>query len=127
MHYFYRILYGVLFISTMGQAQALDSFRWKNRLIVFVSEPANPNLNTQKKLFKELENEVADRDILFLERKVNDEELISRFQLEQNFEGVLLIGKDGGLKFSKPFVVQVQTLFELIDSMPMRKAEMRKH
>ena len=127
MHSLYRILYALLFISTMGQAQVLDSFKWKNRLIVFVSEQDHADVNTQKNQFKELANEVADRDILFLKRSLNDEELTSRYQLDQNFQGVLLIGKDGRLKFSKPFVVQPQTLFELIDSMPMRKAELRNH
>ena len=39
---------------------------------------------------------------------------------------ITLIGKDGGRKLSRSKPVAVQELFGLIDSMPMRQAEMAR-
>jgi hypothetical protein len=44
---------------------------------------------------------------------------------EQNY-AVLLIGKDGGVKLRREVPVTTTELFSLIDSMPMRKREMRE-
>lgn len=44
-----------------------------------------------------------------------------------NFEGLTLIGKDGGIKLKEAFIVNPKTIFELIDSMPMRKNEMNRN
>ncbi len=63
--------------------------------------------------------------MLVLKAHPNNKDLMN-FNLSENFEGVLLIGKDGGLKARHPLLVQPQTLFVLVDGMPMRKAEMRK-
>ena len=37
---------------------------------------------------------------------------------------ILLIGKDGGIKYESSRSVSILRLFELIDSMPMRQDEM---
>jgi hypothetical protein len=39
---------------------------------------------------------------------------------------VLLVGKDGGVKLRSPGPVAAQELFALIDTMPMRRQEMRR-
>ena len=39
---------------------------------------------------------------------------------------VVLIGKDGGVKLRQEEPISVADLFALIDSMPMRKQEMRQ-
>ena len=75
-------------------------------------------------LFEEAAAELKERDMLLLEIEPNNQELV-KFSLSENFEGVLLIGKDGGLKASYKLLVKPKTLFDLVDSMPMRKAEMR--
>lgn len=62
--------------------------------------------------------------MLLLNRQSKSPDLAG-FSLATNFEGVLLIGKDGGIKLKKPFIVKPQTIFDLVDSMPMRRAEMR--
>ncbi|MEL6747685.1 MAG: DUF4174 domain-containing protein, partial [Pseudomonadota bacterium] len=38
----------------------------------------------------------------------------------------LLVGKDGGVKRRAHLPVRLETLFEVIDSMPMRREEMRR-
>lgn len=39
---------------------------------------------------------------------------------------VVLIGLDGGIKLRQNEILQTEKLFSLIDSMPMRRAEMRR-
>lgn len=45
--------------------------------------------------------------------------------ISTDFKGVILVGKDGGVKFKKPFTIPVDDIFVLIDGMPMRKSEIR--
>ena len=80
--------------------------------------------NQQRQIFELKQSQLEERDIILLNRKPKSSEL-SRFSLDGNFQGVLLIGKDGGIKLKKPFIVKPQTIFDLVDSMPMRRAEMR--
>ena len=41
-------------------------------------------------------------------------------------ERILLVGKDGGVKLRSEEPVSIQRIFDLIDSMPMRRREMRE-
>jgi len=116
-------------------SQDLKDYRWKNRVLL-LCEPGK-NLEKSKKqigLFMAHPAEMADRDLVLLiydGRVIRDQE----FQIislkassipEKGFEGVLLLGKDGGIKLKSPFLVKPITIFDLIDSMPMRRAEMRR-
>lgn len=51
-----------------------------------------------------------------------------RSKLHSHGEGfeVMLIGKDGGVKQREAHLVTAQSLFDLIDSMPMRQDEKRR-
>jgi hypothetical protein len=49
----------------------------------------------------------------------------SRFQISREGFEILLIGKDGTVKLRSDKPVSSEDLFALIDSMPMRKREMR--
>ncbi|WP_106147791.1 DUF4174 domain-containing protein [Flagellimonas meridianipacifica] len=106
--------------------QELNEYRWKNRLIVLVSEESNaPKAKQQLKLLNQNNKDLLDRDIVLLQRGPGSQDLL-QFSIAPNFQGILLIGKDGGLKLKKPFIVAPQKIFDSVDSMPMRRAEMRK-
>ena len=107
-------------LSSFGQD--LSEYRWKNRLIILVARKTNPE---QLKLLKETEKQLRERDILVLEKTPNNKDL-KPLGITNNFEGILLIGKDGGIKLQRPFVVEPQVIFDLVDSMPMRKSEIRR-
>ncbi|MEM9077931.1 MAG: DUF4174 domain-containing protein [Bacteroidota bacterium] len=114
----------VLF-SLEAFAQDIKEYQWKNRLLVLVSNASNSSeVNQQHKIFEQKEPQLLERDILLLKRQPESQDL-AHFSLKTNFEGVLLIGKDGGIKLKKPFIVEPQVIFDLVDSMPMRKAEIR--
>lgn len=119
----------------MTQAQGLEQYRWEHRLVLIMNpEGERPLEHKQFEIFKAYKNEIMDRDlILFVvtDSKVfdtdgNSVELSKNQFPYSNFSGLILIGKDSGVKLRKPFLVSPQEIFDLIDSMPMRRAEMKK-
>ncbi len=127
----------VIIISALTQlsAQSLDEFRWKNR-IVLLSDPDQESdlLNEQINSFTPYGREIADRDMLifiFVDSVVRDTQgnkldIAVEEIPEPGFHGLILIGKDGGVKMKENFPVDPLEVFNLIDSMPMRRAEMRR-
>lgn len=114
-------------MTTTATAQSFSDYRWKNRLLILVSNQNETQLVEQKRLFENVANEMNDRDLLLFNLEPNNKELKKHYNIEANFTGVILIGKDGGVKLKKPFLIKVSEVFELIDGMPMRRAEMRKY
>ena len=119
----------------MTQSQGLEQYSWEHRLVLIMNpEGEHPLEHKQLEIFKAYKNEIMDRDLILL--LVTDSEVfdaegnsveLSKDQLPySNFSGIILIGKDGGVKLRKPFLVSPQEIFDLIDSMPMRRAEMKK-
>ena len=86
--------------------------------------PNSAELDQQRQIFEKKQSHLEERDMLLLNRQSKSPDLAG-FSLATNFEGVLLIGKDGGIKLQKPFFVESQVICDLVDSMPMRRAEMR--
>jgi len=108
----------LLTFCTTLSAQDWDAYRWKNRLLILVaSESNNASLNAQRKAFEKNTKTLTERDLLLFAVKTN-EKTLSKFSVKRDFEGVLLIGKDGGLKFQAPFPVDPNTIFDRVDSMP---------
>ncbi|HIB46830.1 MAG TPA: DUF4174 domain-containing protein [Flavobacteriaceae bacterium] len=128
----------VLFLIALSfvpmKAQDLRKHQWKQRIIV-VSSPAFGNTQARQQL-EVLQNELAalkdrklivyhvtnsgytvdfDEDIKISANKVST---ISNFQ-------VVLIGLDGGEKFRATDIQKAEKFFDLIDAMPMRRAEIK--
>ncbi|MCS3902274.1 hypothetical protein J2T55_000270 [Methylohalomonas lacus] len=53
-------------------------------------------------------------------------QLRDRYDIADEEFRLLLIGKDGGIKFESNEAANLDELFELIDAMPMRQREMRQ-
>lgn len=88
----------------------LSSHRWKDRiLIVEAPSPTDPDFVAQQDRFDRAEAEMRERDLVVKPRFGSD---IFR---------ITLIGKDGGRKLRQTELLDLNTLFSLIDSMPMRK------
>ena len=126
----------LLLLSTQFlYSQGLEDYRWENRLLLVLNPDTDqPTEHQQLKAFEGYEQEIKARDLLIfivsgsqvLDSAGNPVDL----QVDQipyhAYSGLMLIGKDGGVKLKKPFVVSPGEIFELIDSMPMRRAEMKK-
>lgn len=138
----------LIFVSSIfaGQlASAMDvdieRFLWKKRLLLILSpERADPLFNSLVNEISSRRDEVEDRDLVIFEildsgaSKMNSSELEpqkaasfrKRFKIPENTFAVILLGKDGGIKLKRNDHVQLDEIFRLIDSMPMRQEEMRQ-
>lgn len=127
----------VMCCSIAGLSQDFSKHRWSNRLLVILTNDANsPLVNKQ---LKELENNrqaVEERRLLTYfvtperykllseDEQWQTESSFAEYTLSKPFE-VLLIGLDGGIKQRESGVFEASKLISIIDSMPMRRAEMR--
>ena len=119
----------------------LDQFQWKNRLLfLFAPDNDHPLLKNLQSEISAHWDEVKDRDLVVfeilekdisrmnatqLDRPVADS-IRNRFGAPQHKFTLLLVGKDGGIKMKRHDQANLKEVFDLIDSMPMRKNEMRQ-
>ena len=130
-----------------SQAQARSSFdlkeyRWENRLLVVFAEQSTTSayqvLITD---IDRLRDDFDDRDMVLIslfeketsiaaDRSIDKDiadQLRQKFEVKPGSYRVFLIGKDGGIKRKGGSEVSLQDLFGLIDTMPMRRNEMRRN
>jgi hypothetical protein len=129
--------------SRDAQAQSLDLsvFQWKNRLLfLFAPNRNHPMFDALHKSLAARQSEASDRDLVIFEilesaaSSMNNESIDSetarllreKFDILQDEFTVILIGKDGGIKLNRKKQTQLDDIFALIDSMPMRQEEMRQ-
>ncbi len=98
-----------------------------NRLIYIFGNSGNKMLQQQQKLLLNREAGIKERDIVIRLVEKADQDLYTKYKVSQsaNFT-LLLIGKDGGVKLRTESLLQPDSLFAVIDAMPMRQAEMNR-
>jgi len=132
-----------VFSSRDAQAQSLDLsvFQWKKRLIfLFAPNRSHPMFSALHQSLAAHQSEAAERDLVIFEildsaasrmnNEVIDSEAARRLREKFDVPGheftVILIGKDGRVKLDRKEQTQLDDIFALIDSMPMRQEEMRQ-
>ncbi|GMN09226.1 DUF4174 domain-containing protein [Croceitalea sp. MTPC9] len=137
------LLISFLMISTLN-AQNLEDYRWKNRiLIIQTSNAADNQYKSQIEELVGLEQEFKERKLVifkiledkytlknYLEKKNTEswQSITKQFKeyLEKHSKfQILLIGLDGGTKLRQKTVLKSSELFNIIDAMPMRSSEIR--
>jgi len=119
----------LLLLSVIGSAGVgLNDFRWKLRILVVTNGSASLRAELVKEGKGLLERDVRVFILDDSTKAANDalvQELRERLKIRDGVDEVLLLGKDGRTilrwradKFTP------SALFGVIDSMPMRKAEM---
>ncbi len=132
----FLLLTGWLLVQSMAaqvssHSFSLDDYRWKNRLLlVFFDTPEGEKAyQAQRQHFEQQQAQLSERDLLILDDPsvVNDHS--ERFNITDIEDGftMILIGKDGGQKATYEGLTPPSRIFERIDQMPMRRAEMRKN
>ena len=127
-----NIFSSILLLSLMAimipkelQGIELSRYLWKNRIILtFSDDQDHPDLIRLKAEMKENECEILNRDLLHFHFSNDGKTGNHTTTNDQSFR-ILLIGKDGGIKYESNGSVPLIHLFELIDSMPMRQDEMQ--
>lgn len=134
------ILMTILSLNTM-QSQQLEKHQWKNRVLLIISDnEASDNYKNQILKLEAAQDGLIERKVLVYnvlpnKYKVSNSSnnwiassvLFNTFMDTNDAFTVILIGLDGTVKLKKEAVLATKTLFDLIDSMPMRQAEMRKN
>ena len=127
------IFSGILLLSFMAimipkelEGIELNQYLWKNRIILtFADDEDHPDLIKLKAEMKENNCEILNRDLLHFHIS-NDGKIGNHITTNDQLFRILLIGKDGGIKYESNQYVSLIQLFELIDSMPMRQDEMKQ-
>ena len=131
-------LYIILSLLVISQKPSpLSSFQWKNRIIIVSGE--NSLINKQLDIYKKVSDELLDRDLIIFysyNQKIHSypdkkplsfdwKDLKMYFNLPEKGFYSILIGKDGSIKQRNHSIISHEIYFDLIDSMPMRKREMK--
>jgi hypothetical protein len=123
-------------------SMSLHEFQWRNRLLlIFAPDIKHPMFEDLNKSITSQQADLVDRDLVILEILESGTSLIGRDHLDtvqadslrKKFNAlpgkytIILIGKDGGIKLrNEDKDTQLDAVFALIDSMPMRQSEMRR-
>jgi Domain of unknown function (DUF4174) len=128
-------------ITSMSAGEAaLAAYRWENRvLLVFAPDVDSTHYLRQQEMLLNAESGLNERDVVVISvlkdvvstreepaAPVSADDLRDAYDVLPHDFRVVLIGKDGGVKLSQDEPILAADLFALIDSMPMRKQEMRR-
>ena len=138
------ILLVVLSMTALADGEdkiSLQDYQWENRLILaFAPSSENPGYRALVKETAVQAEEIIDRDILVFhiletgETKLGESSLQTgagdylreSYSISPGIFTILLIGKDGEVKLRREGRVELGEIFSLIDTMPMRRREMRE-
>lgn len=114
----------VIALPAAAQDDPLAEYLWVARpVIVFADSPRDPRVVEQIAAFEQAERDLADRDVIVIIDTDADSALRDRFH-PRDFQ-LVLIGKDGEVKYRKPDPVPVRELTRVIDRTPLRQDELR--
>jgi hypothetical protein len=138
------LLYGATKVDETNAAYAavgsLEQFQWKNRVLVIFADKDNSRAARQENQLLSARSDLEERDMVVF--KLGGSEIRLLFGAAENLDGdavrdelggpeagefaAVLIGKDGTAKLRVSEPVSNGELFAIIDSMPMRAAEVTK-
>jgi hypothetical protein len=120
--------------------QSMSNYRWKKRpLVVFAENDSSPLLAEQRQIVSRYRSDLNKRDVVVVwvvgntvatelgpPPNSNATSLRARFDVADGEFRAVLAGKDGGEKLSSAKPLAADRLFATIDTMPMRRDEMRR-
>lgn len=120
----FRALYLLSFCAIgLIHSQKLDDVQWKYRVVILFGNDNGESYLYQVALLDKEKNAMKERDVLLWD---GNSKLLQELNIDQSYTGLILIGKDGGIKLQEMFPVLPEKLWTLIDAMPMRRAELRQ-
>lgn len=128
--------------QVMDAREVFDRYLWRKRvIIVFSPQGTHPDYERQIEILQSDIEGLEERDIvrwvIIKDTIVTGEGKVlpqfgtgpfyREFEVERDVFAVLLIGKDGEIKMREGRPVSLETLYGVIDSMPMRQREMQEY
>lgn len=112
--------------------EKMQRLTWKNRVVViYAPKDDSEKMRQQRKNLALHPTGIKERDLVVIECIGTDLTQEDSNYIERHFNhnlsafGVWLVGKDGSTKLTSLRPVTTDTVFELIDSMPMRQSELK--
>ena len=142
MLYHFPILLLLTLFSTDMSGQDIAKHRWENRLLLVVSKDhSNERLKDQLAVLNSCEQGLTERKLLIYQILPDKYKVSTTYEnggswhggsrlyeqfsdTDSSFEAIL-IGLDGGVKLRKKGLLECKELLAIIDTMPMRQAEIR--
>jgi hypothetical protein len=129
---------GAQAVENVDADSLLSELVWEKRvLLVFAPNPADDRLERQNAVLGAVDDGLIERDMTVIRALASDvvtidgdsraqpaDSFYRRFGVDAGEFRVILVGKDGTVKLDRNAVVSDDELFQLIDSMPMRRYEM---
>ena len=129
----------------ISQKLNLKDYKWNNRVVLVMANEVNLKYSQQvKEITNESIQNLLERQIILIEIQNNSysifdpksgeigernwkptEDIFEKYLDKKDDFRFVLLGLDGGVKVDNTEVVTTKELFRKIDSMPMRRAEMR--
>ena len=104
----------------------LENYKWKKRIVLLISKEENNFLiNAADKFFINQKCKNAERNLELLKIKKDNSLNIKKTSNFKDKTGIWLIGYDGNIKGYSEDDTLLLNLYNLIDSMPIRKDEMK--
>ncbi len=127
--------------ETTAQSFSMDRFLWTHRpLLIFAPSAEAPDARAWLAAVRRENAGFLERDMVFIEVYGDDRasldgrrlpagvgrQLRKRYAVADGELLVVLVGKDGGEKLRTSEDADFEKIFDLIDSMPMRRQEIRQ-
>jgi hypothetical protein len=121
---FYLMLYfhgGTVSANSM----IFDEYAWTNRLVIMITNKKNTDLEKQvRRFFENRVCDIEDRNLKLLHFHKNEVAVTQLQKIMRSQTGLWLLGYDGSIKDFSEDEQLLNRLFQTIDGMPMRQAEM---
>ena len=121
-------------VYSKSALNTLSELEWENRLVLVKIDDSDAVLA----LFNKYREAIDERHIIWFVQNNNQllsnypgelsnslKEEIGRYTMESDLDNMILIGKDGYVK-SRNNGLNIESIFEQIDQMPMRRYEMQQ-
>ena len=123
---FYFFFVCFIGVSFMANSIVLDKYTWSNRLLIVVTDKNENNLEKKvRKFFEQHACDIDDRNLKLLHFFLDDPIVLQLPRAIHSQTGMWLVGYDGNIKAHSEDSQLLNDLFQIIDTMPMRKGEMK--
>lgn len=92
----------------------LHSLQGIKRVVLLQSQDP-VHLNNQRELFDRSPRDYEDRDLVIVSGLEDD--ILEKYEMDNEFD-LILIGKDGGVKYRSHGVTSPEKIYSIIDQMP---------
>ncbi len=134
----FTVIIGIMLLfSIQLTGQNLKDYKWKNRVVLVISDDKDSDIfKAQVEAVENDEKGLKERKLIIFkilpskfqlnsDKWVPDSKLYRTYNKDSDPFKIVLIGLDGGVKLSRDTLISKNELYDLIDSMPMRSAELK--